>query len=889
MNLLARIIAIGSSFLCLGMPALPQQPVDLLPPYNLSVKNGSNMATWELPRRILLKQDFNSTVFPPTGWTRSSFGEGWKSDDSPPCYSYWVIPPNGSRFAFTNDDKAGFENNGSEDLLISPVLDLTVADSFRLSFDSFLTGAFSHKASLEYRISDDSAWHELYRPVAHLEWTSFELDLSAFSGENGREFFQIAFHSDDNGLQGSGWAIDDIQVYNCLHSSHPVDFIIFYDESLIDSTTAQFFELPFSYYGEAHECAVSARYLQGNSDTSVCYFTSHYLQPPTGLRIYDTTAYDIGMVFTQPYYPSGYEPEDPNPTPGVVNYYFYDRDSVISVLDPWPQYVSFGLEEGIPASHDFYISALYNLAEFGFPEEYVESERDGPVEFSTLPFNAVHELDFEEEWFSESFQTNDWETTGSRWQLNSGLGHPVPAATFRGNPDIGLYDQSLVSPWIHAGIADSCELLLTYEINLYDNTPTGLQTLDVDVYDTEQLLWKTLKTYHNEAGMGLWDCDSLFLTRYAHDDLVKFRFRAYGDHSSDVTFWILDNILVSRYCYPPQALQAELNLSQDSVAISWENIYRQKERWIHWDDSIPYTAVGFGMGPEMLFDAAVRWDSAFLQDFFQYELTRLAIFVPEDEASYTFRVWSGDSAGTLLASRVCPDPVIGGWNLVDLAPPVTIDINEDLWIGFTCSSRGGYPLSVDNGPAVDHFGNMLRFGDSWISLKELDPGLNVNFNFQALLSNPGKEVAAFQVYRSVGGGPFVHFATTSGTSVTDDVTVQNVPVCYKARTVCYNMPELILVSGPSDTSCVVPVIIKDMQDGPSFLRVYPNPAQDMLRIISENPVRRVILFDCTGRQVFMLEPGTTEFTFSLESCRPGIYLLRSEVDSRSYYDKIIVQ
>lgn len=1073
-----------------------QSREELLPPFGLEVKDGSNVATWHHPRIVLLQEDFQESSFPPDGWSTSSLGAGWNADLEPQFNLYWAIPYNGTRYAYVNDDKAPESNNGTMDYLISPILDLTVSDSFSLTFESFFNGAFSHDVFVEYRVSEDSAWQLLYKLPAELDWISVNIDLAEFSGEDGISTFQFAFHSDDHNLRGSGCGIDNVLISNSLSSNEPLDYLLFYDDDVFDSTTLLSYVLPYAYYGENHHFAVCARYPSSNSDTVSAYFTNHYLYPPSAFCITDTTSSSVHLDFFGPYHPGacgewelqftfntqnysteggcesdgeyiyvsfssnntiekytmtgdliesfnvpgvpglydlaycywngcfyggrgtnkiyvmnfsthqlvgeiitpvpvigltyandwdgfwisngsdsltlidddgsylysistqGYDEihgladdwtlsgptvwafsrdstgsllipfdpwggagspidississgdgqaaglfittdlisncvvlggnlsdgftfgyslgeEWPQPPPGVVKYYLYDHESLIDSVSSY--YSSFGYTYWgeIPTTHEFYVSALYDLAEFGFPEEFVETEKVGPLYFSSLPVVSHVNLDFEEDWSSQSFQTHEWETDGDRWKIINSLGNPSPTLVFAGNPNLGEYDQSVTSTWVNTSISDSCETLLTYDFKLVDTSPTGLQTLALEYFNGSNNSWDPLAIYHNDPGLNYFLSDSFKINRFIRGDAFRFRFRAYGPQSSDVTFWVVDNIRVTRHCVPPQDLSVVLDENSDSVIITWNNFYKGDEKNIHWDDGIPYTSIGFGEPPEMPFEAAVRWDSAGLQDYFGYELTNIGFYLTEPEAFYVFKAWSGDSAENVPTSIVSSEIDLDQWNFFDVDPPIPIDVNESLWIGFHCNSRDGFPVSVDDGPAVDGFGNMLNFGGTWYSLLEIDPGMDFNFNIQAIINRPEREVEAFQVYRSIDGAPFVHFATTLDTVVLDSYTTIDQPVCYRARTVCFNDPGLILVSDFSDTVCIYPVDIPEVNKENSGIHIYPNPTEGVITVQSAEIIERIDICEITGRTILSFGAIENQIKIDLNEFEAGGYVIR---------------
>jgi hypothetical protein len=1111
-----KVIANQITLVCFGVFVLLWQgikvygqdhiPEELLPPSNIEVNATTGRAIWQLPRSILFFEDFESGSFPPSGWSASSFGKGWMKSGIQP-FQTWKVPENGSHFALANDDSASVQNNGSMDLLVSPVIDLTVADSCRLSFRSFFTGAYGQSASVEYRLSELSPWIELFKPEGDFDWIHVNVDLTAFSGPEGEATFQLAFHADDRGNHASGLAVDDIEISGKVDPAIPYDYLIFLDNAKIDSTEGFSYALPLTYYGEDHEFGISARYEGGNSDTARIEYESRYLPPPAYIDVYywggdeasvywekpdplylcdafelqfdfateslgieggcetdgefiyvcyeysnridkydlegnlaetfnipgipglydlaydpwdelmygghggytiyqmdfknktlvdqitapvevrglaidnytfwannlssDITRFDIdGYIWESfpvgdigNYYGLAYDWSEEEPKlwgissdctgrllvqydiysgqrtgltydvtylaenngmagglfimedivencitiggnlkndvvfglalhdyissewdpPGLDHYMLYNQDTLIYSGSNENIGILFG--ETMLNNYKLEVSAVYDLGAFGYPGQFAESGRTGPAYL--YPFGCL-DLDFEEDWSSESFNTNDWDVEGQSWSIHAALGNPPPSAIFHDISGSGQYDQTLTSPCIFIGAADSCTISLVYDIRSIDSSPTGLQTLAVEIYNVLDDNWQELRAYHNDTVMPHFLSDTIQLNPILYSDVLKIRFHVFGSDLVDNPFWSIDNIRVTRICLPPFNLTAEIAEDLESVYVSWQNPYAGSEEWIHYDDSLKYTNAGFDAGPENWYDVAARWDNSSIRGFNHYEITRLAFIPTMTEASYVMKIWTGSAAGKLVYERIMTDLVPDEWNIMEVSPPLPVDIISDLWIGYSCSSRGGYPFAMDQGPAVDGYGNMIRVDSIWTSMLTINPELNYNFNIRAeLVKEPGP-VKPFQLYRSIGNWPFQHIATTGNNSVTLPSASTTEEQCFRSRLICFNHAEMIIVSDFSGTDCVLPVSLPETPDEEDAINIYPNPTGGALSIQSAQQIQMIELYDGQGKliQSFSLTPG--QDLINLNSYSPGIYLLRIETAKGWEYRKIIV-
>jgi len=147
-----------------------------------------------------------------------------------------------------------------------------------------------------------------------------------------------------------------------------------------------------------------------------------------------------------------------------------------------------------------------------------------------------------EDWSSQSFATNGWTFSPNQgnWQIDNYYGNPVPGISFSNQPALTDYEYSLVSPSIDATLLTG-NIILKYDIMLYNFDPSTLENLAIEVYDGTT--WQTIKQFNNTAGSFDWINDSLNITSITTGHIFSARFRAYGQNSS-MNYWIVDNIRV---------------------------------------------------------------------------------------------------------------------------------------------------------------------------------------------------------------------------------------------------------------------------------------------------------------------------------------------------------
>ena len=69
-------------------------------------------------------------------------------------------------------------------------------------------------------------------------------------------------------------------------------------------------------------------------------------------------------------------------------------------------------------------------------------------------------------------------------------------------------------------------------------------------------------------------------------------------------------------------------------------------------------------------------------------------------------------------------------------------------------------------------------------------------------------------------------------------------------------------------------------------RIYPNPANDYINVVSKNKINRLEIYDVIGKKL-LEEEGLNISRISLPMSNPGIYILRLYSESGTENHKII--
>jgi len=179
-------------------------------PHNLQAQDGMDaqvLLNWEPPYGPIpedFEEDFEEGVIPDDWALTTNSAQGWFITQDASS-AFWTVPSH-TWYMCSNDDMAN--DDGSMDYMIAPPLNVSGAQTITLNFASYYDGAYSQTAHIEVS-TDGTNFTEVAVLGPTFEWVTETIDLSDHAGVSN---LYIAFHSNDNGGWGSGWAVDDVFV-----------------------------------------------------------------------------------------------------------------------------------------------------------------------------------------------------------------------------------------------------------------------------------------------------------------------------------------------------------------------------------------------------------------------------------------------------------------------------------------------------------------------------------------------------------------------------------------------------------------------------------------------------------------------------------------------------
>jgi hypothetical protein len=195
----------------------PYTPVDvsvslnelILPPSYLAENVAGNWVwlNWQPPGAPDLRVDADFETGLPAGWTTSSNALGWQVGSHSQSQYFYI--PDHTTYAYVNNAAEGCSVDGTVDFLYTPEFELTNIDSCLLIFDSYFETYYIQYATVKISTDGGTSWDDLLHLVPYYRWTTIEIDLADYINE---PCVIVAFHADDSGECGTGWAIDNVKI-----------------------------------------------------------------------------------------------------------------------------------------------------------------------------------------------------------------------------------------------------------------------------------------------------------------------------------------------------------------------------------------------------------------------------------------------------------------------------------------------------------------------------------------------------------------------------------------------------------------------------------------------------------------------------------------------------
>ncbi len=476
----------------------------------------------------------------------------------------------------------------------------------------------------------------------------------------------------------------------------------------------------------------------------------------------------------------------------------------------------------------------------------------------------------------------------------------------RGTNDMGTWYQRSVNlpsgtkyvAFRHFNCTDEFRLNLD-DIEITDeggNVDPPVDELTFNIYRDGELLGSTTEMTYEDAGLdaGTYNycVEALCVSGLVSDQVCV---DATVDSQEDL-------------CNPVQNLTA--NNTNNVIELNWdypEGYTPPQEETLSWSGPFDNNAIGTNGAAD--FDVAHRFEVSDLTDYVGWKLTKITFYPYEQFCDYSLRAWTGSNAANMVLDQPVSDVVIGGENTVAVETDVTIEANQEFWIGYRCNATAGFPAGVDAGPAVTGKGDMIKFDGVWDNISGM--GLSYNFAIVGTIVSSKGDVANItindapnrvfegelaitnrpslaikeQATRTRGLTGYKIFLDNEEIATIDDPTVNTFTDDFsfaKDEEVTYCVQAIY-------TTCESDMVCKNVNitgiESNSELNVYPNPASNIVNIDGVS-VEKVYIYNNIGQLVEMLNTNQVD----VSSYASGIYMFNIlAVDGSVHKVKVVVQ
>jgi hypothetical protein len=614
----------------------------------------------------------------------------------------------------------------------------------------------------------------------------------------------------------------------------------------------------------------------------------------------------------------------------IIGYNIFKYGDPVPVTYVTPTVTQFYDLNLSPGTYCYEVSALYDLSQYGFPGQIAESLKAGPA-CANISYCCM--MPYAEDWTTGTFTTNQW-SAGQNWRIAEQMGNPSPAAEFGWDPPQTDYSLALESYFMNSvpmGNSSSLyKIYLDFDIALDENSATSNEKMSAEVWN--DTAWVVVAQFAN-------DSDYVFTRQHADISNVaknrnfKVRFRANGASSSDINYWLIDNIKVYYEFEPAYGLMSG-QTDWNKVHLTWEAPVGSgilTADWIHYDDGLNADAIGTGSNTD--FNYAIRFNTQQLAEYKGMALKKIGFYPVEPACSYSVKVWTGINASNLIIDQPVDSFNIGEWKKVNLNYSVLIDTSQELWIGIHCITPGGYPAGVDMGPCSSPgSSDMINLnGNLWESISETY-GLNCNWNIRGMVEAVGdkstvalkplissvpiqttsltlnrnpeysvsksllpfdsterrpegksnRSLVSYNIYRQSPASPYIVIGNTNNTEFDDLVPLSD---CYSYYvSVVYDEGE----SNPSNIRIECFSGIDKVNN--NCTRIYPDPATTALTIESSKPISHISIFNLHGSEVYNRQmAGESTVNLNTAGYPAGFYIIHLTIPGGSeYYSRFIV-
>ena len=282
---------------------------------------------------------------------------------------------------------------------------------------------------------------------------------------------------------------------------------------------------------------------------------------------------------------------------------------------------------------------------------------------------------------------------------------------------------------------------------------------------------------------------------------------------------------------------------------------------------------------------AARFPADMLAPYRGMEINKVSVFLNDPPLETKIQIYGmGNNVNKIQAGELIYEqdftPIAGEWNEVMLDNPVYVD-GQDLWVGYYLSGIAGtFVAGTDAGPEHPD-GQWISFGGAWTRLIEANDQLNGNWHIRAHLDG-------YNIPQWLTVDP------AAGTLMQDEDMMVDVNINAANLEPEPYFGQLILRTNDTENQWVTVDVYIDVAVGlnefgeQEYVMVYPNPANDVLRVKTNGTLTSVKMLNSVGQLIFAEEADTPNMQIDISSYESGVYFIQVNTKVGTTTQKIVV-
>lgn len=291
-----------------------------------------------------------------------------------------------------------------------------------------------------------------------------------------------------------------------------------------------------------------------------------------------------------------------------------------------------------------------------------------------------------------------------------------------------------------------------------------------------------------------------------------------------------------------------------------------------------------------------NWDYDIVEELTSFEFMP-GIIAGNGALDYHFKIFQGDSLPQLIYFKDLNNIQNNQMNKIIIDPPLIINTNENILLAVTFINNyeNMGSMMVDDMFPAPGLGNLFCIHNSgwngfyesgvWVMTGDFSTVLWYGDNHSVQLRETNEGIVnQYDIYRNG------EFLTSSSNSILIDTNFSEAD-CGKYFEYYITATYPTCTSSPSDTVGILLDCTSGLSDAgnENSVRIYPNPANEVLNIESEYPIEKLTLTDLFGHVLLTPLRKTGKINqIKISNLSSGVYLLKIMSNGLMHSEKVIV-